>query len=320
MQRNQLPQKKMKPTIILPQTQKAATAQRLTDNLIQYTLPANIISEDFQAPCIVHRTARSYDSVTKLSKEKYDLYYGSWSRLLPQFCMHVLWYDASITDLVRVTMPDALEDYLWLKTGAERGDFARMLAVFHFGGIYADNDVELRREPKHWTLGEHNIGLIVGIEFDTETMKTPIDSIVQFTFAAIPRHPIIGEVLRQIVDNIHTERTTGLVYYRNFGRNMKIVARTGPYVLTRVLVEHFKAHNCTIREICRSKRPFPVPGSDVLVLPQWSFKPDRKGSRPAHPVETLTKHYNENTWTVKKRKYWARTPASPTPQDETHNQ
>ena len=288
----------------------------LSDNLKMYTLPVPKISEDFPAPCIVHRTAQSYEKALSQTKKKHARYYGSWSQLMPPYCLQVLWTDAAIQDLVELSMPEAMTELSWLKTGTERGDFARMLAMYYYGGVYADNDVELKQPLENWTLNNTDVGLIVGLEFNLNVSRRKRDQIVQYVFAAVPRHPVIGNTLTTMLNNIREERTTGNVYYRNYGINAKVLARTGPIMLTRVLDEYLANFHVTIRDIAKMKRAYKVPGSDVLVLPVESFNPKRAGNPLEVPGLTMIKHYFEGRWAQRKRGSWAvrnpKTPAKPT--------
>ena len=283
---------------------------QVTPQLNMMAVPAANISEDFSAPCIIHRTVASLSKFRHMSHNKAGNYYQSWSRMLPPYCYQLMWHNVLYDQLVALLMPEALEDYNWLKTPTERSDFARILIMYHYGGVYADNDVELRRPPEEWTMGEKGVGLVIGLEYSKKKDTVLVNSVAQYVFAAVPRHPLLKEVLNHIVDNIHTERTTGDVYYRNFGALAKVLDRTGPQVLTRVMHKFFSEHGTSFDEIYDSGKPYRAPGTDVLVLPHDAFRPHFLKRMFS---STMVVHHAEGNWKKCKGKGCFKRSSAPMP-------
>ena len=274
--------------------------------LAPITTPVRLISDDFRAPCFIHRTSKRANALATLSAVDEYKFVGSWQLQAPLSCQTMLWSDEAGTALVRATEPELLPEYLWLKTGTERGDVARLVALYHFGGVYADLDMEALRPLEEWTFGNTGVGLIVGMEYcDNNTRYHKMDyGVVQFVFAATPKHPVVRRALEMIQDNVRRERTTGDVYYRNYGYNAQVVRRTGPVVLSNAVREVLDAAGLSWRAPCRAKKPFMVPGSDVLILPMVAFKPPRQRKNRPLPEYTVARHHYHSTWAVRSRSAW----------------
>lgn len=274
--------------------------------LVPLTTPVRLISDDFRAPCFIHRTSKRANALGTLSDVDEYKFVGSWQLHAPLSCQTLLWSDDAGTALVRATEPELLPEYQWLKTGTERGDVARLVALYHFGGVYADLDMEALRPLEEWTFGHTGVGLIVGMEYcRNNTRNHKMDyGVVQFVFAATPKHPVVRRALDMIRDNVHRERTTGDVYYRNYGYNAQVMRRTGPVVLSNAVREVLDAAGLSWRDPCRAKKPLMVPGSDVLILPIVSFKPPKARKNKPLPEYAVARHHYHSTWADKSPDAW----------------
>jgi mannosyltransferase OCH1-like enzyme len=68
----------------------------------------------------------------------------SWKRLNPSW-EYRLWTDADNDALVRDEFPSLLDLYRSLPRAIHRADFARVLYLWRFGGLYVDLDIEALR-------------------------------------------------------------------------------------------------------------------------------------------------------------------------------
>jgi len=260
------------------------------------------ISEDFPAPCLIHRTSKRPDTFERMSSSDIQRFVRSWQLKTSPFCNTILWHDSAGTELIRVLEPHLLPEYMWLKTGTERGDVVRLVALYHFGGIYADLDISIERELANWTFGEKNVGMIVAMEYcknNTRYHKTDY-GVIQFAFAAVPHHRVVRRALDMIEDNVYRERTTGDVYYKNYGYNAQIMRRTGPVVLSDAIKEELDKHNLTWRNVCEVFRPVMIPDTDILILPKRGFNAPKR-----YLTEySVLRHFYHSNWAVRSRRAW----------------
>ena len=275
------------------QQQKRRLFHQVQNGLAMQLVPVTNISNDFHIPCLVHRTVPNTETVHSLKRKRYKKYYGTWSQLLPPYCHQYLWSNENKDGLVAQVLPEALDDYNWLETKVEQGDLARIVALYHYGGVYADNDVELCKPLHQWNMNEPGIGLIVGIE---ECKLATAYS--QYVMAAAPRHPAIKHVLDLIINNIRTERTTGHSYYEHLEWGQRILSRTGPIAVTKALEEYLSPYNVSLSWLCEMPTPFRVPNSDILILPWASIKSKQCQQSPEYAVIV---HHFEMKW-VKQHK------------------
>jgi mannosyltransferase OCH1-like enzyme len=100
--------------------------------LNEYTQPANI----GEIPMFIHQTWKS-----DIMKQDYVNSFDNWSKLHPGFT-HVLWTDEDNDLLVSTWFPQYLPVYNWLPIVIQKTDFARLMYLYRYGGIYADMDYE----------------------------------------------------------------------------------------------------------------------------------------------------------------------------------
>lgn len=266
------------------------------------TTPLGVVSPNFSTPCLIHRTSKNPDALDKLNPVERENFVMSWTRKVPPTCNTILWHDKLGTELVRVFEPGLLPQYMWLHTGTERGDVVRLVALYHFGGVYADMDISLVRDFERWTFGHTGVGMVVAMEYcrnNTRNHKTDY-GVIQFAFAAAPGHRVIRRALDMINENVKIERTTGKVYYKNYGYNAQIMRRTGPVVLSNAVKEELAAHGKTWVDVCESRKPYMIPGSDVLILPLRSFNSPH-GHLTSYGV---LRHYYQSKWASRSPNSW----------------
>lgn len=156
--------------------------------------------------------------------------------------------DAACEAFVAQYFPQYLEDYLWLRKGAERADLFRYLVVFQWGGIYADIDTKCVTPVREWPMDAETT-LLVGYEtsgawqaatpawvVNQVGLNWPERQIGQFCFAAAPRHPAMQAVIDLVIHNIRTARawdSTTLTIAR--ASDSFVLGTTGPHAFTRAV-------------------------------------------------------------------------------------
>lgn len=176
-------------------------------------------------PFIVHQTWKS-----KSLSEPVRSYCDSWKRLNPS-CDYRFYDDADCLALVRTDYPRLIDLYESLPLSILRADLFRYLAVYRFGGIYADVDMEcLQPFDSFLSAG----GAVFSIEAQTTSVRQrelqyrePFQ-IANCIFASEAGHPFI----RLIID-----RAVQLISLQPSIKPDAVEDVTGPRMLTRLFYE-----------------------------------------------------------------------------------
>ena len=183
-----------------------------------------------------------YQSVKELGA--WDVYmkcsnYSSFYAM-PDF-KKTLYDDAMCLPFIKEKFPEHYQMAVDFPYGVQRSDFCRILYIYEYGGVYADSDVVFTKHPSHWVmpyteLGEQedSVDMIVGRE--TTFSKGPSNpcQIVQWTFAAKPKH----EVLKFAMEDVAGWYSRAS---EDFANREMIVTVTGPGVFSRSVVRYLKS-------------------------------------------------------------------------------
>lgn len=175
---------------------------------------------------MIHQTWKSSELDNQLKK-----YQNSWLRLNPEFQYH-FYDDQDCLNFICQYYPLYAAVYHHLQTGVQKADFFRYLIIYHYGGIYADIDMECY---KAFDCFISLRGLILSIETKiSQTHQSMLNYLHPFQlanciFAAEPKHWFLKKVLDHI---------TNLVM-KNICINTEddIEGMTGPRMLTRLFYE-----------------------------------------------------------------------------------
>ena len=129
-------------------------------------------------PLIVHYCWMSNDAWDNKTKKCYN----SWKKLIPEYD-YMLWNSQTLPQEVMEikTVKNAIKAKKW----AFVADYVRIWALYNYGGLYMDLDVELLKKPNSL----FNSDIIFGLE------STQIGALF---IAAIPKHEFIGYVLEEL--------------------------------------------------------------------------------------------------------------------------
>jgi hypothetical protein len=174
--------------------------------------------------------------------------------------------DDACLALVKQHRPHFVETYLTELSVVERTDYFRYLAVWVYGGLYADSDIEFHKPVDKWleTFGWDREGgggvrllssldLVVGVEFpypQTNYKATgwlPLQ-INQFLFAGTQG----SEILKRIID--HIEMTIQTIPRDDVEKTLE---RTGPAAFTRAIVNEIETRglaSMAFREMVASNK------------------------------------------------------------------
>jgi inositol phosphorylceramide mannosyltransferase catalytic subunit len=93
-------------------------------------------TEGAAIPLIFHQTWKS-----ETPPHQWRFAVDSWRTHHPEWAF-MWWTDESNRAFVRDTFPDFLSTYDRFSYGIQRADAVRYLLLYHFGGVYADLDIE----------------------------------------------------------------------------------------------------------------------------------------------------------------------------------
>lgn len=176
-------------------------------------------------PKILHQTWKSADLPAELSR-----YRETW-RLRNRDLEMRFYDDDDCRELVARDFPQYLEIYDCMPFAIQRADFFRYLAVYRFGGVYADLDVEsLRPFDKFFALGGALFGIERHVTRSTQARHGYAEpyQIGNCIFAATPGHPFLLAIIERVaaLAAAHPQASLG-----------EVEDITGPRMLTRLFYE-----------------------------------------------------------------------------------
>lgn len=107
--------------------------------------------EELSIPRIVHQTYKNETLPPRLSA-----YRNTWKHFLPNW-EHKMWLDEDNRNLVKDHYPWFLATFDGYDQNIKRVDAARLFMMHHYGGIYADTDIEVMRDPSPLFAVEHDL-------------------------------------------------------------------------------------------------------------------------------------------------------------------
>ena len=188
-------------------------------------------------PKIFHQTWKS-----KELSEPLISYCRSWKRFNPD-CEYRLYDDADCLALVRAEFPHLANLYEALPLAILRADFFRYLAIYRFGGLYADVDMECL-QPLSRFFSED--GAVFSIEARlTAARQRELGyrypyQIANCIFASEAGHPFIGSIIDRVVALIGSQQPI---------KSAAVEDATGPRMLTRLFYEKMPPDVRVLRQI-----------------------------------------------------------------------
>lgn len=167
----------------------------------------------------------------------------TWMRHHPEF-VYEFYDDAACENFLRDSMPGLLPTYLKLPLPVQKADLFRYAVIYHLGGIYADVDT-ICLAPVASYIDMDTSSLVAGIEMSVADgcfeMKEYVrlfcspQQVLQWCFAAPPRHAVLGRTLRRIeflVSSLTREQLE-----RGSAASRFTLELTGPMLFTQVVMD-----------------------------------------------------------------------------------
>ncbi|EER34014.1 hypothetical protein CTRG_02832 [Candida tropicalis MYA-3404] len=244
-----------------------------------------------------------------LNDERFDERYKEgerqWAYKNPGF-VHELFNDDTAHAMVKhlfKQVPEVIQAFEKLPEVVLKMDFFRYLILFAKGGVYADIDTFPIQPIPNWipeNVSPLDIGLIVSVESDSNSPNWRQDSVrrlqfAQFVMQSKPGHPILREIIAQIIEYTKNMDTLELGGNTN-EKSLTIMKWTGSARFTDVIFQYWndyllsgifesinwqQLHNLNIPKLM----------GDVLVLPQNSFAAKDEKDQLA-----FAKHYGDKIY------------------------
>jgi len=227
-------------------------------------------------PKIIHQTWKT-TSVPAFLKR----YQDSWKRLNPGW-EYRLWTDADNDALVRDAFPAWLDLYRSLPRAIHRADFARVLYLWRFGGLYVDLDIEALR-PADLLLDDQSCSLGCEPKLHAERLRGTDAVACNAAMASEPNHPF----WKEMIEEIGARSTRGWE---------DPVWMTGPLCLQAA----YRAHGASLGvRLWDSDVFFPLPdlGSTSLQLSRGERRYfERMRTSGCYPQQSVGVHHWAHTW------------------------
>jgi hypothetical protein len=227
-------------------------------------------------PKIIHQTWKDEQVPPSLAP-----YQESWKRLHPDW-EYRLWTDADNDALVEDEFPSLLDLYRSLPRAIHRADFARILYLWRFGGLYVDLDIAALR-PADELLDGHDCLLGTEPKLHAERLRGVDQVVCNAAMASEPGHPFWEKMIGEI-----RERSTQ-------GREDP-VWMTGPLCLQAAYEAHGEGLGV---ELWDPDVFFPLPdlGSSSLRLSRSERRHyERMVSSGCYPRKSVGVHHWAHTW------------------------
>eukprot|EP00434_Breviolum_minutum_P039918 symbB.v1.2.035460.t1/scaffold4779.1/size34930/1 len=212
-----------------------AIERELTPPMQSKSADYSMSGKSWTIPQILHQTWKT-DQIPKKYREEMS----SWRRLHPHWHFE-FWDDARSADLMWDVFPQHAPAFEEM-SGIKRADISRIVALYAYGGVYADIDVEATKCFDPLLRAAHNarMAVLLGEENIVHTVllekRLSGRLVSNAVMASAPQHPFWLEVLREI-------------FQRSCGSDP--VLCTGPRLIDRMSLLH-----SSCRRGCVARLPF----------------------------------------------------------------
>lgn len=180
---------------------------------------------------------------TKEVPEHYRGFVNAVKELNPD-CNYMLFDDKDIVDFITTKMPEYYDTFCGLSNKIQQIDFFRYLAIYHYGGVYLDLDMDIVK-PFSNDLTKLGDKCVFPIEIhhnsDFLLHRQDVSYLVgNYAFYAPKGHPFVLNIINNIIiQRIHTadielaQRTSG-----DPPNDVYVYYRTGPVLVTQTYIDH----------------------------------------------------------------------------------
>jgi len=164
-------------------------------------------------------------------------------------CNYMFFDDDDIADFMKTKMPEYSDVFYNLTGKIQQIDFFRYLAVYYYGGLYLDLDIDIG-QSFDTLLADSADNCIFPIELknfgDVLITKQQFFKLIgNYAFYAPAKHPF----LKLIIDNIVTQRIADIdiqiaqLTNSDDARDVYVYHRTGPILVTQSYLDYISRNN-----------------------------------------------------------------------------
>ena len=232
--------------------------------------PSPRVLGQMSVPRIIHQTWKNSSP-----PDRFAAFQATWRRLHPGWT-YLFWTDETTRTFVADHHPWFLETYDGYSLPIMRVDAARYLWMSHFGGIYADLDLEPVQSVDEILNGPDGPQLLMASEPASHCVLHDKPLIISNAFlASTPRHPAWQEVAQLLVERRCWPDP---------------LTATGPFLLTD-LYQRSPSFRAAVRLLD------PVIMSPFDKFEAWAAADDRRAERYERvPSETIAIHHWAGSW------------------------
>lgn len=155
--------------------------------------------------------------------------------------------DEDILEFIQMKMPEYYGTFCGLSGKIQQIDFFRYLAIYYYGGVYLDLDIDLVRGLDDFIGIEYQCAFPIEVKDagDHILASQGVSLIGNYAFYAPKGHPF----LKKIIDNIVTQRIPDEVIkaaqenHTDDSRDVYVYYRTGPMLVSQSYVDYQKEQN-----------------------------------------------------------------------------
>eukprot|EP01135_Chromosphaera_perkinsii_P001167 Nk52_evm6s160 gene=Nk52_evmTU6s160 len=182
-------------------------------------------------PRIFHQSYRARD----IQRQDWTYCSQSWTSKLPEW-EYRFWMDDDNENLVKRFLPQYLDVYNTVYRPVMKADFARLLYMYFFGGVYADFDFELLRSLEEYDLINENNIVVLG----TQGFYTEWDHSIPNAFMmSTPGHPFWAFCINMAMDRgLDLQQKLNSGEKKNNQEEVEAEYYTGPRLLHHCVKEY----------------------------------------------------------------------------------
>lgn len=156
----------------------------------------------------------------------------SWRDMNPGY-RYMLFDNQDILRFMHKYHPQWLDTFRSLTTPVERTDMWRYLALYTYGGVYADSDVKCLKPIDEWNAeNNRDAQVLIGLEGTAQNWHRG-NQFQQWTIASTANHTLLGSMPRYI--NVYIRE------HPSHSGSDSILKRTGPHRWTDAILDYMEA-------------------------------------------------------------------------------
>ena len=153
-------------------------------------------------------------------------------------CNYMFFTDNDIINFIKNKMPEYKDTYNNLKYKIQKIDFFRYLAIYYYGGLYLDLDINIHRPINDINLNK----CIFPVEYERCTDKILLQQNNKFLLGNYAFYAPKGDIfIKNIIDNIVSQRIDNKLIPNR--KDKYIFYTTGPVLVTQTYIDFNKKNN-----------------------------------------------------------------------------